>query len=122
MIIGVTRHARYFEKFNDERDLVMVPVSTIRQKVELLKKGRISTFVHFQESTFALINQMGLQNEIVLADYQPIEVNNYYVTISRNSSLMNKKNLIEAAVRDAIANDEFASIRLEHYASKLESQ
>jgi ABC-type amino acid transport substrate-binding protein len=120
--IGVTRHARYFEQFNLEPDLVMVPVSTLRQKVELLKKGRISTFVHFQESALPLINKMGLQNDIVLADYQPIEVNNYYVTISRNSALINKIHLVETAVREAIANHEFATIRRQHYSSLPGSQ
>jgi len=119
--IGVTRHAVYFKLFNQEQDLIMVPVSTIRQKVELLMKGRISTFVHFQESAIPFINKMDLKNEIVLADYQPIEVNNYYVTISSNSALIDKKHLFELAVRDAIANNEFAAIRLEHYASELES-
>jgi ABC-type amino acid transport substrate-binding protein len=117
--IGVTRHAKYFQRFNLEPDLIMVPVSTLRQKVELIKKGRISTFIHFQESAIPLINKMGLQNEIVLADYQPIEVNNYYVTISRNSALIDKKHLVELAVREAIANHEFATIRREHYASDL---
>lgn len=120
--IGVTRHAKYFEKFNQEPDLIMVPVSTLRQKVELLKKGRINTFVHFQESALPLINKMGLQNDIVLADYQPIEMNSYYVTISQNSPLIAKKHLFEAAVRDAIAEHEFATIRREHYASLPDSQ
>lgn len=116
--IGVTRHAKYFELFNQESGLKMVPVSTLRQKVELLMKGRIKTFIHFQESTVPLITQMGLQNEIVLADYQPIEINNYYVIISQNSPLFYKKELFELAVRDAIANQEFATLRREHYASR----
>lgn len=115
--IGVTRHAKYFELFNQEPGLIMVPVSTLRQKVELLKKGRINTFIHFQESTTPLINKMGLQNEIIKADYQPIEVNNYYVTLSSNSELIDKKHLFQAAVREAIANQEFATIRREHYES-----
>ena len=115
--IGVTRHAKYFNKFNQEPGLIMVSVSTFRQKIELLKKGRINTFVHFQESAVPLIAKMGLQNDIVLADYQPIEVNNYYVTISQNSPLIDKIHLFEAAVRDAIANHEFATIRRDHYSS-----
>jgi polar amino acid transport system substrate-binding protein len=42
-------------------------------------------------------------------------VNNYYVTISQNSPLIDKIHLFEAAVRDAIANNEFARIRRDHY-------
>ncbi|ABG41056.1 amino acid ABC transporter substrate-binding protein, PAAT family [Paraglaciecola sp. T6c] len=116
--IGVTRNAKYFERFNQETDLVMVPVSTLLQKIELLKKGRIDTFIHFQESALPRINDMGLQNDIVLAQYQPIEVNNYYVTISQNSPLFKHKHLVEAAVRKAIKDDEFATIRREHYLSQ----
>jgi polar amino acid transport system substrate-binding protein len=115
--IGVTRHAKYFKQFNQEPSLIMVPVSTLRQKIELLKKGRINTFIHYQESALPLITDMGLQNEIVLADYQPTEVNKYYVTISQNSPLIDKKHLFETAVRAAIADQEFATIRREHYLS-----
>jgi polar amino acid transport system substrate-binding protein len=117
MYIGVTRHAKYFKQFNQESGLIMVPVTTLRQKIALLMKGRINTFIHYQESALPLITDMGLQNEIVLADYQPIEVNEYYVTISQNSPLINKKHLFETAVRDAIAHHEFATIRRNHYAS-----
>ena len=115
--IGVTRNAKYFERFNRETELIMVPVSTLAQKVALLQKGRIDTFIHFQESALPLIRDMGLQDEIVLAQYQPIEVNNYYVTISQNSPLFKQKHLVEIAVREAIANGEFATIRREHYLS-----
>nr|WP_205967699.1 transporter substrate-binding domain-containing protein [Paraglaciecola sp. 20A4] len=118
MSIGVTRNAKYFDRFNQESDLIMVPVSTLKQKIELLEKGRINTFVHFQESALPQIIKMGLQKDIVLAKYQPIEVNSYYVTISQNSPLISKKYLFESAVRAAIANHEFATIRREHYALK----
>jgi polar amino acid transport system substrate-binding protein len=117
MYIGVTRHAKYFKQFNQESGLIMMPVTTLRQKIALLMKGRINTFIHYQESALPLITDMGLQNEIVLADYQPIEVNKYYVAISQNSPLINKKHLFETAVRDAIAHHEFATIRRNHYAS-----
>lgn len=115
--IGVTRNAKYFERFNRETELIMVPVSTLAQKVALLQKGRIDTFIHFQESALPLIRDMGLQDEIVLAKYQPIEVNNYYVTISQNSPLFKQKHLVEAAVRAAISHGEFATIRQQHYLS-----
>ncbi|WP_339721510.1 transporter substrate-binding domain-containing protein [uncultured Paraglaciecola sp.] len=119
--IGVTRHAKYFKKFNQESNLIMVPVSRLRQKIELLIKDRINTFVHFEESAMSRISVMELQNEIVIADYQPIEVDYYYVTISRNSTLIHKKPQFEAAVRAAIANQEFATIRREHYAALADS-
>ncbi|WP_160177946.1 substrate-binding periplasmic protein [Paraglaciecola mesophila] len=118
--IGVTRNAKYFERFNRETELIMVPVSTLAQKVALLQKGRIDTFIHFQESALPLIRKMGLQDEIVLAQYQPIEVNNYYVTISQNSPLIKQKHLVESAVRTAIANGEFATIRRQHYLSRAD--
>lgn len=116
--IGVTRNAKYFDRFNQETDLIMVPVSTLSQKIELLKKGRIDTFIHFQESALPFLSDMGLQDDIVLAQYQPIEVNSYHVTISQNSPFFNKKHLFETAVKDALANNEFATIRREHYLSR----
>jgi ABC-type amino acid transport substrate-binding protein len=117
--LGVTQHAKYFELYSQDPNLIMVPVSTVRQKIDLLMKGRINAFIHFQESAIPLISQMDLQNDIVLADYQPIEVNSYYVTISRNSPLFDRKKLFQSAVRKALANKEFASMRKEHYASQF---
>lgn len=120
LTIGVSRHAKYLERFNQEPGLMMVPVASLRQKIELLMKGKINTFIHFQESVLPLISQMGLQNDIVLADYQPIEVNQYYLTISQNSPLFAKKYLFEAIVKEAVANQEFMAIRQKHYASALD--
>ena len=117
LTIGVTQYAKYFEQFSQEPGLILVSVSSLKQKIELLMKGRINTFIHFQESALPLISHMGLQNDIVLADYQPIEVNQHYLTISQNSPLFAKKHLFESVVRDAVANQEFITIREKHYAS-----
>ena len=47
----------------------MVPVTSLKQKIGLLQKGRIDTFIHFQESVLPTLRSMGLEQEIVLADF-----------------------------------------------------
>lgn len=70
MAIGVTINARYFTKFNQEKaEISMVPVTSLKQKIGLLQKGRIDTFIHFQESVLPTLRSMGLEQEIVLADF-----------------------------------------------------
>ncbi len=114
--IGVTVHAKYFEKFHEETNLAMVGVSTLTQKIDLLVNKRIDTFLHFEQSTVPTLQRLGMDNVIVLAEYQPIEYSEYFVTISKFSPLVAKKSLLEKVVREAIENGEFEAIRAAHYA------
>lgn len=113
--IGVTVHARYFERFNQQADLAMVETNSLTQKIDLLRKGRIDTFVHVEESTQPRLKKMGLSNAIVLAGYQPMERFEYFVTMSQYSPLFDKKPLFEKAIKKALANNDFSRIREEHY-------
>lgn len=116
MVIGVTINATYFTRFNQLENLAMVPVSTLNQKIGLLNKGRIDTFIHFQESTLPTLKKMGLEDEIVIADFQTTERNEYYFTISKHSPLMPYLGQFEAVIAAAVAEGDFKRIRQQHYA------
>lgn len=113
--IGVTIHALYFDRFNQQADLAMVSTESLDQKIELLLKGRIDTFIHFEESTLPKLRKMGLSDVVVFADYQPTECNKYHLTVSQNSPMIKKISLFEMAVKKALENDEFTRIRQAHY-------
>ena len=113
--IGVTIHAKYFERFNKNHDLAMVPVHTLEQKIQLLMNGRIDTFLHFRESTLPKLQEMGLSEQIQMATYQPIETNKYYFSISENSPLIKHRKDFESIIAEGIKNGDFARIRQEHY-------
>ena len=114
--VGVTIHAKYFERFNQESALAMVGVSTLKQKIRLLENGRIDTFLHFKESTLPTLKNMQLSERIVLADYQPNEQANYYFALSTNSPFIKRREQFEQAISAGVKNGKFAEIRRQHYA------
>ena len=113
--IGVTIHAKYYQHFQQQPALSLIAVSTLKQKIELLRKGRIDTFIHYQESTDPVLKRMGLDTEIMVAPYQPTEYNEYYITISKNSRLFPYREKLERVVKTAVENGDFIHIRQQHY-------
>ena len=113
--IGVTIHAKYYQHFQQQPGLSLAAVSTLKQKIELLRKERIDTFIHYQESTEPLLRRMHLDSEIVIAPYQPTEYNEYYITISKNSRLLPYREKLEKLVKTAVENGDLRQIREQHY-------
>lgn len=115
--IGVTINARYFQQFNEQTDLAMVHVSTLSQKIELLQKGRINTFIHFQESTLPTLKKLGLDKQVVMADFQTTERNSYYFTLSKYSPLLIYREAFEEVIRRGVEQGDFSDIRQQHYSN-----
>ncbi|WP_340679299.1 ABC transporter substrate-binding protein [Paraglaciecola sp.] len=113
--IGVTIHAKYYQHFQQQEGLHLIAVSTLKQKIELLLKGRIDTFIHYQQSTEPLLKQMQLENRVVIAPYQPTEYNEYYVTISLKSRLYPYQETLQKVIKEAVDNHDFIRIREKHY-------
>lgn len=113
--IGVTIHAKYYQRFNSQTDLALVAVSSLKQKIELLQKGRIQTFIHYRESTLPTLEKMGLSDQIVIANYQPTESHPYFATITAKSRLFERKAEIEQIIKEGVANGDFNKIRQQHY-------
>jgi polar amino acid transport system substrate-binding protein len=113
--IGVTRHAKYSEKFSEQEGFVLVNISTLEQKIKLLMKNRIDTFIHYQESTLPVLVEMGLQNDIIPANFQPIEYYSYYAAITKKSRLFPHIKKLQTVIRQGIKNKDFAYIRRQHY-------
>ncbi|GAA0360590.1 hypothetical protein GCM10009092_26040 [Bowmanella denitrificans] len=115
MKVGVTIYAKYFDNFERKQDFALVGVSTLKQKIQLLMKGRIDTFIHYQESTLPLLDKMGLKDEVVKARYQPTHYNDYYVTISANSRLLYLKDKFAEVIAHGVETGAFTRIREAHY-------
>lgn len=115
MSVGVTIHAKYYEAFSQLPDLALVQVSSLAQKVALLQKGRIDTFIHYEQSTLPYLEEAGLSQDIVLAEYQPRESKDYFVAISQNSPIVQQLANITDVVVAGIAAGDFARIRNAHY-------
>jgi polar amino acid transport system substrate-binding protein len=116
MTIGVTIHAKYYKHFQEQQNLALIAVSTLKQKVDLLLKGRIDTFIHYQESTEPYLKKHDLDNKVILASYQPTENHEYYVTISEKSRLFPYQEKLRSILEKALENGDFEQIRNAHYA------
>lgn len=95
----------------------IVPVTLLEQKIGLLIKGRIDTFIHFESSAMYMIREMGYENEIVSAPLQIGESLDYFFAVHDNSPLFARKAELEAIIKDAVLSGQFAKIRAEHEAS-----
>lgn len=114
--IGVTIHAKYYDRFNKQKDLALVGVSSLKQKLQLLLKGRIDTFIHFKESTLPTLDKMQLTDKVVEARYQPPEHNAYFFALSSNSALLPIREKFEEVIARGLESGDFAQIRATHYA------
>lgn len=114
---AVTINARYYEDLYTYAAENLVKVSTLEQKIALLLKGRVDTFVHFKESARPVIEQMGLNDEIVLAEYQPDQQIEYFVAVSKNSPFFEHLSKLQQILHEGLIAGDFAKIRYEHYLS-----
>lgn len=113
--VAVTNSAKYYPHIKRDSDIPIVAVSTLRQKIELLLVGRIDSFIHYEDSTLPLLESMGLKDRVIVALYQPNNYEEYHIAISRKSKLFHLKDDFEKVIRTAVANNDFAKIRSEHY-------
>ncbi|WP_340676886.1 transporter substrate-binding domain-containing protein [Paraglaciecola sp.] len=114
-LVGMTNSAEYYSHLNKNEKFRIIPVSTLKQKIELLLKGRIDGFTHHEESTFLLLKSMGLEDEIAISLYQPNNYEKYYISMSKKSALYPHKRELEQMLKLAVDNNDFIKIRNEHY-------
>ena len=92
----------------------VVTVTNLEQKIKLLARSRIDTFAHFESSAIYKIREMGMQDKLKLAEYQPAEDLNYHIGLSLRSPLMLRRDQFESVIQQGLANGDFAKMRLDH--------
>ena len=86
----------------------------------MLLHKRIDLFVHYEESTLALLTALGLENKITKTSYQPTHNINHYIAISKESSLVSKKKQLKNIIEKAIKQQDFLNIRINYQKEKSE--
>lgn len=115
--IATTYNSEYLLPSNTTKtnDINVITVPTLKQKIEMLLKGRIDCFMHHEEITFLLLHSMGLEDKITTSVFQPNNYEDYYVSISKKSSLYPHRDALEKMLKLAVDNNDFIKIRNEHY-------
>lgn len=114
LVIGVTINTSYFERFNHDKFLKKIQVTTIEQKIKLLRLGRIDTFIHYRDSTLRRLKEMK-NDSIVVANYFPGSQQDHYFAISRKSGLFLQKAHLEQVIKDGVEKGDFQEIRSAHF-------
>ncbi|NMP33233.1 amino acid ABC transporter substrate-binding protein [Thalassotalea sp. M1531] len=96
----------------------IMPAEFLKQKIELLRKGRVDGLVHFKQSALSTIKAMGLENEIVLANLPPFSIRKHFVVVSAHSPLKNKSAELSSIIRNGVEKGDFKRIRQTHYQEK----
>ena len=93
----------------------LMPAPYLKQKIELLLKGRVDALVYFKESTLTKLKEMGLENEVVQASLPAFSVREHFVAISLKSPFIKQKDKLTTIIKDGVKNGDFKRIRQKHY-------
>lgn len=118
LVIGVTNGSEYFSEFEHRSDVVRVEVSSLEQKIGLLLKGRVDSFLHYRQSTLAKLAKSNLLDKVVLADYQPKVHESHHFVITKASQLFKKKEELEQIIEQGVQNGDFQRMRENYYSKK----
>jgi len=116
--VGVIRHAKYFSTFDLDKNIKKHSVSALKQNIELLLHKRIDAFIHYEESTSPILEQLNSTDKVVKTLYQPQHEYYHYLVISSHSPLTYLQTRLEGIVKDAVKNGDLSHIRAEHYRQK----
>lgn len=121
-IVGVTRSSSRQSVLENVPESHIVSVESIEQKIDLLLKGRIDSFLHVKQSTLTTLITQGLYTKIRLATFQPPQEYEQHVIINKDSWLYTRKDELEKIIRDGVANGDFAHIRHQFYIAENASK
>lgn len=113
-VIGVVRRAKYYSPFEQDSSLNKYPLQNLNAGINMLIHNRIDLFVHYEESTFAMLKTLQLENKISKTNYQPIHNINHYIAISKKSPLAAKKQQLKNIVEQAVMQQDFLNIRINY--------
>lgn len=114
--IAVTRSSSRQTILSQFDEHLIVEANDIEQKIDLLLKRRVDVFLHVKQSSLLKLEDLGLQDEIRLIDFQPPKDYEQHIAISRFSWLWDYRHQIENVIKRGITNGDFALIRRQYYA------
>jgi len=115
-LIGVNRHSKYFEQFDSDREIIKIETKNLEQSINLVLHERTDLFIHYEQSTLALLKTLKLDRKISKTPYQPNYNIQHFIAISKNSPLLQRKKELQAIVFNGLLNNDFLRIRQAYYA------
>ncbi|KGJ95923.1 ABC-type transporter, periplasmic subunit family 3 [Colwellia psychrerythraea] len=117
-VIGVIRSAKHHAIFEQDNLLNKYELRSLDSCIKMLLHGRIDIFIHYEESTSAMLMALGVSDKITKTTYQPTHSNEHYIAISKKSPLAAKQRQLTAVIEKAIQQQDFIQMRLLYYKNK----
>jgi ABC-type amino acid transport substrate-binding protein len=111
LMIGTLRGAMYFSYFDNDNTLKKVQVTSRKQLVSMLLKGRIDTFLEREETVIPLLTASQYQHKINVEKYQYNKPINSYIVISKQSKVKSYAEQLAHALAKAMADGTIDKIR-----------
>ncbi|KGJ92281.1 substrate-binding periplasmic protein [Colwellia psychrerythraea] len=118
LLVGTLRGAMYFPLFDKSQTIRKVELTSRKQMVKMLLKGRIDTFLEREETVLPLLSAE-YQNKFSMADYQYNKPINSYIAISRQSQIKRFAGELSQVLATAITDGSIEKIRMENHAKYL---
>lgn len=103
-LIGYTRASAYFEPFDKDKSIKKFDVGQESQLIDLLLNKRIDFIIGSEPQVDFEIHQRKLRSRIEKSDYKPGQKTKLYLGISRQSSLLARKDEIEKALESFLSD------------------
>jgi polar amino acid transport system substrate-binding protein len=116
LLVGTLRGAAYFPLFDENQTITKVELTSRKQMVSMLLKGRIDTFLEREESVLPLLTTAEYQNKFTMADYQYNKPINSYIALSRHSKAKHYANELSQVLAKMISDGTIYKIRMENIA------
>lgn len=112
LLVGTLRGAAYFPLFDKNQAINKVELTSGKQLVNMLLKGRIDTFLEREETVLPLLTTADYQNKLTIADYQYNKPMNSYIVISKHSKIKPFANELSQVLAKAISDGTIERIRM----------
>lgn len=121
LLVGTLRGAIYFPLFDENQAIKKVELTSRKQMVNMLLKGRIDTFLEREETVLPLLSTAEYQNKFSMANYQYNKPMNSYIAISRQSKIKHYANELSQVLSKAISDGTIEKIRIKNRNKYLEN-
>jgi len=115
LTVGTLRGASYFDLFDKNKTITKVELTSRKQLVDMLLRGRIDTFIEREESILPHLPLAEYLEKFALADYQYNQAVNTYIAISKHSSIEAYAERLSNQLDKLVTNGTIKTIRMKSY-------
>ena len=99
LTVGVLRGATYFDQFDKSKEIKKVELTTRKQLIKMLLRGRIDTFLEREETIKPLVSATDYKEKLALADYLYDRASATYIAISKHSKIQGYRKQLSKNLR-----------------------